>query len=93
MILRTFAARCETALESRKCGLGYPEKLEKYTDFELSCPLLVKYKMALKISHNCTTRQCEFLGTHDCPHAVLFFEHRYFESESALVTIYEQRYL
>ena len=37
MILRTFAARCETALESRNlCGLGYPEKLEKYTDFELS---------------------------------------------------------
>ena len=28
-LLRTFAARCDTALESRKfCVLGYPEKLE-----------------------------------------------------------------
>ena len=36
MILRTFAARCETALESRNvCRLCYPEKPEKYTDFEL----------------------------------------------------------
>ena len=37
MILRTFAARCETALESGNlCGLGHPEKPEKCTDFELS---------------------------------------------------------
>ena len=37
MILRTFAARCETALESRNfCGLGYPEMPEKYADFKLS---------------------------------------------------------
>ena len=37
MILGTFAAICETALESRNlCGLGCPEKPEKYTDFELS---------------------------------------------------------
>ena len=37
MVLRTFAARCETALENRNlCGLGYPEKPENYTDFELS---------------------------------------------------------
>ena len=37
MILTTFAARCETALESRNlCGLGYLEKPEKYTYFELS---------------------------------------------------------
>ena len=29
-LLRTFAARCDTALEGRKlCALGYPEKLEK----------------------------------------------------------------
>ena len=36
MVLRTFAARCETALESKSlCGLGYPEKSEKYTDVEL----------------------------------------------------------
>ena len=28
-IFRTFAARCETALDSRKlCGLGYPDLLE-----------------------------------------------------------------
>ena len=43
--------------------------------------------MALKIYHICTTRQCEFLGTHDCLHAVFFFEHRYFESESAIISI------
>ena len=37
--------------------------------------------------HICTTRQCEFLDTHDCLHAVLFFEHMYFESENAIITI------
>ena len=37
MILRTFAARCETALESRNlCGMGYPEKPKKYPDFAVS---------------------------------------------------------
>ena len=37
MILGTFDARYETALESRNlCGLGLPEEPEKYTDFELS---------------------------------------------------------
>ena len=44
--------------------------------------------MALYFKHICTTRQCEFLGIYDCLHAVIFFEHRYFESENALVTIY-----
>ena len=36
-ILRTFAARCDTTLESRNfCGLGYLEKLKNKTFFERS---------------------------------------------------------
>ena len=97
-ILKTFAAtcRCETALESSLCGLGYPEKPEKYTDFYLylSWPFVTILRVPSESNirlywrfNICTTRQPRFLGTHDCLHAVFFFEHRYFESESAIITI------
>ena len=43
MILRTFAAGFEATLESRiLSGLGYPEKPENYTDFELLSPFVTK---------------------------------------------------